>query len=274
MDVKPYAVRFDISNQWHMSTVDADTIQARAHARRRLRAWGRGVWRDAILQGAKRVDRFCMLVAIGGRHDSPVLSCETLKPLVDAGTDMGLWEDDNPFHRVATLYISDPTPAPVGRTRISICIIPLDADDLMPGFVVSRVPGAMAAPVCLTVPDEDWLTSNMRLPVRERQARQTRVMRHTAPLWEGKALGEDCAVMCGVRYPDSRARWVGDPDNTAETATAMWGAGVAARMVSYRPSLFGFYLLDGQAAPHSHDMGLLAFTVPHGFDWTTALLNA
>lgn len=114
---KPYAVRFDISDQWFMTTVDSDSVDARARARRRLRRWGRGVWRDAIAQGARLVDRFCMVVAIGGRTESPVLACETLKPLVDAGTDEGLWADDNPFHRVATLYMRDPTEAPPGRTR-------------------------------------------------------------------------------------------------------------------------------------------------------------
>ena len=186
-----------------------------------------------------------MVVAIGGRNESPVLACETLKPLVDAGTDEGLWADDNPFHRVATLYMRDPTDAPPGRTRISIAVIPLEPSGSMPGWVVSRVSGALAAPVSLSIP-----------------ARQ----------WRGKALGADCAVMCGVRYPDSRPRWVGDPYNTAETATAMWGAGVALGSVPADPSLFGFYLLAGQSAPHTHDMGLLAFTVPHGFDWMRALL--
>lgn len=269
---KPYAVRFDISDQWFMTTVDSDSVDARARARRRLRRWGRGVWRDAIAQGARLVDRFGMVVAIGGRNGSPVLACETLKPLVDAGTDEGLWADDNPFHRVATLYMRDPTEAPPGRTRISIAVIPLEPSGSMPGWVVSRVPSALAAPVSLSIPDRDWLTSNMRLPVGQRKARQTRVMRAAARQWQGKALGPDCAVMCGVRYPDSRARWVGDPDNTAETATAMWGAGVALGSVPADPSLFGFYLLAGQSAPHTHDMGLLAFTVPHGFNWMDALL--
>ena len=85
--MRPYAVRFDISDQWFMSTVDSDSVETRARARRRLRRWGRGVWRDAIAQGARPVDRFCMVVAIGGRNESPMLACETLKPLVDAGTD-------------------------------------------------------------------------------------------------------------------------------------------------------------------------------------------
>jgi hypothetical protein len=65
--VRPYAVRFDISNQWFMTTVDSDSVDARARARRRLRRWGQGVWADAKRQGAKPVDRFCMVVAIGGQ---------------------------------------------------------------------------------------------------------------------------------------------------------------------------------------------------------------
>jgi len=271
--MRPYAVRFDISNQWFMTTLDDDSIQARAASRRRLRRWGQGVWADAKRQGARRVDRYCMVVAIGGRAESPVLACETLKPLIDAGTDQKLWADDNPFHRVATLYMRDPTPAPPGRTRISIAVIPLEGGDVMPGWMVSRAPDAQGMAIRLSIGDRDWLTSNMRMPPGQRKARQTRTMRRAARAWDGRVIGSDCAVMCGVRYPDSRACWVGDPDNTAETATAMWGAGVGLGLADANPSVFGFYLLAGQSRPHEHDMEMLAFTVPHGFDWMRALLG-
>ncbi len=267
------SVVFDIPSSWYMSCVGAESVKARADMRRRLRRYGRGVWRDAKLQGLGRYKRFVLLVTVAGRRDSPVLACETLKPLIDAGTDEKIWPDDDPFHRVSTCYLPDPTPCPVGRVRIGITIIPLGARERMPGRIVSKVPDSRAAAVCLTVPDGDWLTSNMRLDVRERRARQSRIMRAADCVWGDKALGGSVGVLCSVRYPDSRAEWVGDPDNTAESATALYGMGVAKGLVPYNPSLFGFYLAGGQADAHSHDLSLLAFTVPPGFNWIRAMLE-
>lgn len=39
-----------------------------------------------------------------------MLAAETLKPLIDAGTDEALWPDDDPYHRVMTCYLRDPRP--------------------------------------------------------------------------------------------------------------------------------------------------------------------
>lgn len=86
---RPYAVSFTVSDALWMTTVGDETPLVRKRHRGRLRAYGRQVWAEAKEEGAGFTNRFVMLVTVGGRRESPVLSCETLKPLIDAGTDMG-----------------------------------------------------------------------------------------------------------------------------------------------------------------------------------------
>lgn len=45
------------------------------------------------------------------------------------------------------------------------------------------------------------------------------IMRKAEHLWDDVDLGTRLSVMCGVRYPDGRRKYQGDPDNTAESAT-------------------------------------------------------
>ena len=110
MNAKPYAVRFDVSDGLWMTTVSDETPLVRKRHRGRLRAYGRQVWAEAKEEGAGFTNRFVMLVTVGGRRESPVLSCETLKPLIDARTHMPLSPDDEPPHRTITSYLRDPRP--------------------------------------------------------------------------------------------------------------------------------------------------------------------
>ena len=126
---RPYAVSFTVSDALWMTTVGDETPLVRKRHRGRLRAYGRQVWAEAKEEGAGFTNRFVMLVTVGGRRESPVLSCETLKPLIDAGTDMGLWPDDDPAHRAMTCYLRDPRPLPGGRATINIWVIPLAAGE-------------------------------------------------------------------------------------------------------------------------------------------------
>lgn len=272
---KPYAVTFTVPGTLWLTTTGTESTSRRASTRAKLRAYGRRVWNDMIYANhLTSTERFVMQVAVLGRDESPVLAAETLKPLIDAGTDMGMWPDDDPWHRAMTCYLAAP-PGGRGTTRIIIRVVPIGPDDDPLRLVLGCVPGARGRLISMSVTGDekrgDWLTSNMRLDPAERRARQTRVMRQAAGEWGDIAIGPDAAVVCGVRYPDPRRRYKGDPDNTAETATAMWGAGAVAGLVPASPSMFAFTLLDGQSAPGQHDMELLAFATPHGMDWMGAL---
>lgn len=270
--LRPYTVRFTVSASLWMTTIGDEDMTERKRRRGRLRAYGRQVWRETKTAGAPRVNRYMMLVTVGGRRESPVLAAETLKPLIDAGTDEGLWPDDDPYHRVMTCYLRDPRPLPGGRAELFIWVIPLGPDTDPLSRLLARMPGSKATLAHATFGEDSWLTSNMRLTARERKTMQTRAMRACRNVWKASP-GMDCGVVCQVRYPDSRPRYKGDPDNTAETATAMWGVGVLAGLLPASPSIFCFMLANGESEPKHHDLDMLAFTTPPDVDWPGLLLG-
>lgn len=257
-----YAIRFTVPAAWWLTCTGSESVSERARIRHRLREYGKRVWRDILAQGALRVDRFMLTVLVAGRAESPVLAVETLKPLIDAGTDMGLWLDDDPYHRCCTVYMRDPTP--VKDITISLSVEPLAQDADPVALVLDKAHAGPGVLRSLTIPDRDWLTSNMREPVQVRKARQTRIMRAAAGLWSDVALGASAGVICSVRYPDSRREYKGDPDNVAESAVAMWGAGVVEGALPASPSVFAFTLASGQSAPKHHDLIMLAFQCATG----------
>lgn len=274
VEANPYAVEFMVPAAWWMTTVDDDDPVRRKRRRGRLRAWARGVWKRARRHGAHPVDRLLMLVTVGGRADSPVLAAETLKPLIDAGTDEGLWPDDDPYHRVMTCYLNDPRPAPPGKARLYIWILPLAPRGHPLDRLLDAVPGVRGFRVRVAVPDDEWLTSNMRMTPGEHDRRASAIMRRARMAWMGRSIGASAAVVCAVRYPDSRPRYKGDPDNTAESATAVWGAGALEGLCPVSPSLFAFMLADGESEPHTHELDMLALATGPDVDWPGLLLGA
>lgn len=269
---RPYAVSFTVSDALWMTTVGDETPLVRKRHRGRLRAYGRQVWAEAKEEGAEPTNRFVMLVTVGGRRESPVLACETLKPLIDAGTDMGLWPDDDPAHRTMTCYLRDPRPLPGGRATINIWIIPLAAGEDPLVRLLRCVPGAQAAAVHVEIPDREWLTSNMKGTDAERKRRQTAIMRRAKAAWGDKAMGADMAVVCSVGYPDPH--YLGDPDNVAESLTAVLGVGVAEWLIPPVPQLVAFRIDPRGSEPHTHNLTLICLTCPPEMRWCSALLGA
>ena len=269
--LKPYTVPFTVSASLWMTTTGDEDVTERKRRRGRLRAYGRQVWREMKAAGAPRVNRYMMLVTVGGRRESPVLAAETMKPLIDAGTDEGLWPDDGPVPSRDDLLSQGPRPLPGGRAELFIWVIPLGPDTDPLTRLLARMPGSKAPLAHATFGEDSWLTSNMRLTARERKTMQTRAMRACRNVWKASP-GADCGVVCQVRYPDSRPRYKGDPDNTAETATAMWGVGVLAGLLPASPSIFCFMLADGESEPKHHDLDMLAFTTPPDVDWPGLLV--
>lgn len=270
MNAKPYAVRFDVSDSLWMTTVSDESPLLRKRRRGRLRAYARQVWARAKKDGATYASRYLMLVTVGGRRESPVLACETLKPLIDAGTDMGLWPDDDPAHRAMTCYLRDPRPLSGGRAVINIWILPLTGGEDPLTRLLACVPDARGTLVHVTIPDREWLTSNMRDTATERRQRQTAIMRRAEHAWADKALGEHMGVVCSVSYPNPQ--YPGDPDNTAESLTAVLGAGVAKRLIPAVPQIVAFRLNPHVSDPHSHELSLLCFTCPPDMAWCSSLL--
>ncbi len=271
----PYAVEFRISDMLWQTTVGGESIEDRARTRARLRAQARGVWGEAKRHGAYRVERYMMIVHVGGRTESPVLAAETLKPVIDAGTDMGLWPDDDPAHRLMTLYARDPRRMQGRGALIHVTVVECAVDwsgwDCLHWLLASTGAEARGVMPVLSIPDALWLTSNMRLPAGQRQDRQSAVMRLAEPVWrEQGGLGAHVLAVAAVSYPD--ARYYGDPDNTAETVTAMYGTGVALGKVPAVPEVFAFMLNPVQCDPHSHLVQLACVTVPIGWSVLSTLL--
>ena len=265
-----FDVCFDVSRELWMTTVSRESPDARRRKRGRLRAWAGGVWRAARRSGVARpVDRYVLLVSVAGRRESPVLAAETVKPLIDAGTDRGVWPDDDPFHRIMTCYLTDPAPTTGGAARIRLTVVAYGGDPL--GLLLDRAGACRAARVHATVGADDWLTSNMVLDGRERERRQGRIVAEGRRAWRGRSVGAHAAVACMVRYPDGRDRYKGDPDNTAETATAVWGAGALDRLCPASPSLFAFLLADGRSRPGTHELDMLVLALDRDPDWRRLL---
>lgn len=261
-----FEVRFDVARELWMTTVSGENAAMRRRKRGRLRAWARTVWAAALRSGAaRRTERYILLVSVAGRRESPVLAAETLKPLIDAGTDRGVWPDDDPFHRVMTCYLTDPAPVSGGAARIRLTVVDCAGDPL--SLLLDKAGAARALRVRATVGQDDWLTSNMVLDKPERERRQGRVVAEGRRAWRGRSVGAHAAVACMVRYPDGRDRYKGDPDNTAETATALWGAGAMDRLCPASPSLFAFLLADGQSAPKTHELDMLVLSLSGDPDW-------
>lgn len=269
--MRPYAVEFHIPVSLWQTTVDTQSVTVRAQTRAKLRHMAKHMWLQAKRGGAPICNRYMMLVCIAGRQESPVLACETLKPIIDAGTDVGMWPDDDPFHRLFTGYMRDPRPAPGNKPRISVMVIPVQHGLRLPHALIPANTGA--ARLALSLTHKHWLTSNMRLEVDERQRRQQYILRSVAKQWERIVCAGHTSVLVGVRYPDNRAEWVGDPDNTAETATAMYGSGAMQGRAPVTPDIFGFYLLDGQAEAGSHDIEALILASPEPIDWPHTMLR-
>ena len=84
-----------------------------------IRRHARGAWRAAIEAGAYGTERFVALAMVQwpGPSIYPAMSCaETLKPIIDAGTDERLWPDDDNSHCRATVFMEAPGLSAYGVT--------------------------------------------------------------------------------------------------------------------------------------------------------------
>lgn len=114
-----YAVEFHIPTEHFMSSLTKVSSTTRARHRAWIRRYARGVWRAAIEAGAYGTERFVALAMVQwpGPSIYPAMSCaETLKPIIDAGTDERLWPDDDNSHCRATVFMEAPGLSAYGVT--------------------------------------------------------------------------------------------------------------------------------------------------------------
>ena len=259
-----YHLTMNIPVEWWSGTDTMQTERLRANRRRWLRDAAKAEWKH--LKKARQawfVERFVALIAVAYPQQTdifPARAAETVKPIIDAGSDVGLWPDDDSGHRCSTVYIESPFPAPVNHYQLIITIIPVP--DRNPRYQIAGSLGQAItrqwadAPdrpswdegymLRFTIPYQLWITSNYTdsdliarqngkkraetwgrgntLGVRERVTR--RLQEHIVPQWVRQPFCryDRYIIIACVAYPANVDR--ADPDNAAETVNAILKAGV------------------------------------------------
>lgn len=267
-----YLCEFSIPPEWWSGTDTIQTERKRAERRHYVRSYAREQWRALKRsRGAYKVDRFVALIGVSYPHSTdifPARAAETVKPIIDAGTDVGLWPDDDASHRCSTIYFRLPYVSPSRSYLLQVLILPVPG--LRPTY---QVTGALGREVTrewagssedspdwpdgyqlrFTVSNRLWLSSN--LSDSDIKARQSGA--HKASRWgSGNAFGirekikdelirdicrqwerqssrfcgyERFIVLAGIGYAANVGRSDADPDNCAETVNAIMTAGTRMR---------------------------------------------
>lgn len=310
-DREGYAAVFTIPAQWWMVTDGVQSERARARTRHTLRVHARDTWRALARRGAAwHVDRFLAVIGVQyphGRHGFPAEAAETVKPIIDAGTDVGLWTDDDSTHRCSTIYHMMPGESAGDAHVLTVLIIPVPARapvyvaprDINRRLLAADPTGYGAGSVTMRVPFRLWVTSNLTdsdLAARQHGRRKASTWgswkaygvrasvadalgERARVAWERNSMPpvpwDSYIVFAGVGYAsDVNA----DPDNAAETVNRILHAGVEARMLPAvtpdRLKAVVFFRLAGRADPGMHDVKLYAVRIPRGVQWLDCLADS
>lgn len=263
-----YQLDFNIPDVYWSGTDTLQTERSRAGKRHEVRNIARKVIRLAKQQGrAWKVNRFIALVGVAyPRMDNvtPSRAAETVKPIIDAGSDCKLWPDDDAWHRCATIYFQLSEPSRRGYYHLRLFILPVpDSNPVfqpvggLSGEIEREWARSPLRPegwggyvVKFRIPNNLWISSN--LTDSDLKARQHGA--HKSTTWgRGDAFGLrekttrkliDCAldqwqyqnywgcekylILAGISYTSNVGPMEADPDNSAETVNALLQSGVAA----------------------------------------------
>lgn len=302
-----YVHDFIIPVEWWSGTDTMQTERLRAQRRAWVRDYAKNEWRTMKENGqAWKVERFIALIGVAYPSRSnifPARAAETVKPIIDAGRDAKLWDDDDSQHRHSTVYIQLPEPAPPNHYRLTVIIIPIP--DKLPKYqITSRLAANIEKhwrqqselpdwhdgySVSFTVPDKQWITSNFTdsdLMARQKGARKAstwgrgtnlgireRVKKQLTELavrsWSRQAFRpySRFVVIAGIAYPYGVD--TADPDNAAETANTILQAGVTVGawpdITSRHCGGVAFVRLPNLMNGGHHLVRLFVFPMPDGF---------
>lgn len=247
---------FYIPSEWWQTTQTLETERKRASRRSSVRRYARKVWASLKRSGeAWPVDRYVAVVGVAYPKQgsgTAVYAAETVKPIIDAGTDSGLWPDDDARHRCSTAYFQMPETSRPGQFRITVYVFPVPCSyrvpsRVAPGVTETRDGRADSTPdgwtVAFAVPSDLWLTSNQTdtemanrrsgkrsgawgdgrsLGVREKVAGQLTELARLTFQDQGFTAMERFVALASVQYPRGNDS---DPDNAAETVAQILLAG-------------------------------------------------
>ena len=269
-----YAVEFHIPTEHFMSSLTKVSSTTRARHRAWIRRYARGVWRAAVDAGAYRTERFVALAMVQwpGPSIYPAMSCaETLKPVIDAGTDERLWPDDDNSHCRATVFMEAPGLSAYGVT-MWVYIITVGRIPDMPAWFVSMMPGAKGTLASIELDSEtEWLNSNQRNEGPERDEKLARIMAKGYDSWKDKpaVLGDDVMLVaaCLCPHPDLPM----DSSNSAEDTLAFAACGATLGKLPQKPAVAVSTLSPKLSRPKHHGLEVMALHMPTGIYLPTLL---
>lgn len=311
-----YTLELTIPVEWWSGTDTIQTERLRARKRAWVRAQAKQAWRTLKRQGrAWRVERFIALIAVTYPQPGcifPARAAETVKPIIDGGSDARLWEDDDSSHRHSTVYIQLPGDPSTRHYRIIVLIIPVP--DRNPTYQIAGEIGCETVlqwdgrddkptwpdgyMVTFDIPDRQWITSNYTdsdLAARQSGARSSNhwgdgaawgVRRKVAAQLERLAMtqwkrqqycGYDrFIILAGIAYPYGVDR--ADPDNSAETVNTLLESGTKVGawhdMTARHCNGVAFFRLPNLRQGHMHKVHLFVLPVPPGFQLAGAIADS
>ena len=306
-----YVAEFAIPEAQWQSTETRETERERSRRRRWVRIYASKVWAHLISQGeAWQVNRFVAIIGVACPYMdnvTPGFAAETVKPIIDAGTKKGLWEDDDSSHRHSTIYFQLPDPSPSGTYRLSVYIIPIPKPyHVASGIAINSIrqwddageqpEGFEGYSVTFAIPRKFWITSNLT----DSDLLAIQNGHHKALTWGGKeateirhqvadSLLELCkytwldqgfvpteqfVAVAGIQYPKQTDS---DPDNAAETVAQILKAGAEVKAWTDTSSkhcqAVAFYKMPGQCQSRYHIVQLLIFPVAPTFHIAAAIAS-
>lgn len=209
--------------------------------RTKLRQQATGQWREAIRREPPfPLDTYSLVVKTP--PTVPALAAIPAKPLIDAGTDAGVWFDDDSLHRVCTRYEQALN---VSDSRLDMHASPCDAPIL-----------PISAPACTVgfrLAPGDWINGNN--PPSALQDALDRLRIRARAWWETQAympVSGMYEAVAAIAYPGKTGR--ADPDNAAQTVQALLDAGAdIGALPSSRRACHAVTFLRAPNVPHPYD---------------------
>lgn len=285
--IQGFSALFPIPSQLVATTTMKVSERQRARIRHQLRELGRTIWKST--RGTFPVTHFVALIVTN--YPTPSLIAETVKPLIDAGTDTSLWPDDDAYHRKSTVYtfVDDPN---MSGTWVRIIILPVPAHfQIMVGLsrLAQRLTGQDGYTISFALPPHLWVTSNLTdadILARQKGQRLASATAWGKPgnygarekilstlagqaqqLWANRPSLPNTIVLAGVAYAPGVKKTQADPDNSAETVTTLLRAG------KVTPQLLAYYRYPvDEKTPGYHHIHLTVLPIPDTFNIFYALL--
>lgn len=258
---------FKIPCEWWSGTDTQQTERTRAKRRRWVRSYARTEWRSLKQRKeAHTCERFVAVVGVAYprmNNVTPSVAAETVKPIIDGGSDAKLWPDDDAHHRCSTIYFQLPDPAPTNYYRLQVFIFPVPArypiyqpvgeigEALRKAWSQTpkqeRPVGCGGYSIQIDIPHKLWITSNLTdsdLLARQRGAQKARTWGTARSFGAREKVGaklralalnqwktqqywgtERFIILAGIAYPPSVDKDQADPDNAAETLNEIMKVG-------------------------------------------------